>query len=57
MQPPRGRVDVRNRAVPSHVERVRGRHGALGQSGKPGLGVQRLLLVHDEVRSLSVAIH
>jgi hypothetical protein len=57
VQPPRGRVDVRNRAVRSHVERFRGRHGALDQSGKPGLGVERLLLVHDEVRSLSEAIH
>src|SRR5437764_1357068 len=57
MQPPRVGVDLRHRAVPQDVERVRAIKRTLGQGGGPGLGVERLLLVHDEVRALSVATH
>ena len=55
---PRGRaIDLRHRGVPPHVEHVRGGQRTLGQGGEPGLGVERLLLVHDHVRALSVAAH
>ncbi len=50
-------IDLRHRAVPAHVERVGRRHRGLGQRGEPGLGVERLLLVDDHVRALSVATH
>ena len=43
--------------VPAHVERVRGGQRTLRQGGGPGLGVERLLLVHDQVAALSVATH
>jgi hypothetical protein len=56
-QPPRGGVELRHRAVRPHVERIHGRHGTLGQGGEPGLGVERLLLVDDQVRALAVATH
>src|SRR5205814_10018083 len=57
VQPPRGGVDLRNRGVPAHVERVRGGHRTLGQGGGPGLSVERLVLVHHQVRALSIATH
>ena len=57
LQVPRGRVDLRHRAVPAHVERVGGGQRALGQRRQTGLGIERLALVHDQVRALSVAIH
>src|SRR4051812_48918104 len=39
--------------MPAHVERVR--RGLLArESSKAGLGVERLLLVHDQVRALPV---
>jgi hypothetical protein len=38
-----------HRGLAPHIERVRGGHGPLGQGGQPGLGVQRLPLVHDQV--------
>jgi hypothetical protein len=56
-QAPGGGVDLRHVAVPAHVEGVGGGQCALGQRGEPGLGVERLLLVHDEVGALSVPIH
>jgi hypothetical protein len=56
-QAPAGRVDLRHRPVPADVERVRRRHRTLGQGGEPGLGVERLLSVDDQVGALSVASH
>jgi hypothetical protein len=54
-QSPRGGVDLRHRTVPTHVERVGGRQRTLGQDGARGLGVERLLLVHDQIGALAVA--
>ena len=56
-QPPRGRVDLRHRAMAPHVEGVCGGHRTLGQRGEPGLGVERLLPVNDHAGALSVATH
>jgi hypothetical protein len=56
-QPPRGRVDPRHRPVPAHVERVGAGQRTLGQRGEPGLGIERLVLVDDQVSALSVATH
>ena len=56
-QPPRGRVKLRNRPVPAHVERVRGGQRPFGQRRGPGLDVERLLLVDDHVGALAVAGH
>ena len=57
VQPPRLGIDLRHRAVPPYVEGVRGGQRTLGQRREPGLGVERLLRVHDEVRALSVGTH
>ena len=54
-QPPHGRVDLRHRAVRPHVERVAGGQRTLVEGSARGLGVERLVLVHDEVRALPVA--
>jgi hypothetical protein len=56
-QPPRGGVDLRHRTVPAHVERVCGGQRTLGQGGARRLCVERLLLVHDQIRALAVAAH
>ena len=56
-QSPRRGVDLRHRAVPAHIKRIRGSQRALHQRSEPGLSVERLLLVHDQVHTLSVATH
>jgi hypothetical protein len=50
-------VDLRDRPVAAHVERVVGGQRALGQGGRPRLGVERRLLVDDQLRPLSVVTH
>ena len=57
VQPPRGGVDLRHRSVPPHVKRVRGGQRTLRQRSEPSLGVERLLLVHDQIPALSIATH
>jgi hypothetical protein len=57
VQPPRGRIDLRHRAVPAHVERVGGGQRPLGQRGEPGLGIERLVFVDDQIRALAIATH
>ena len=56
-QPPALRLELRDRAVPADVERVGRGHGPFRQRREPGLGVERLLLVHDQVGALPVAAH
>ena len=56
-QPPSRRIDLRHLAVAAHVERVRGGHRRLGQGGGAGLGVERIVLVHDQVGTLAVGSH
>jgi hypothetical protein len=56
-QPPRGGIDLWHGAVPPYVERVSGGQRTLGQRGEPGLGIERLVLVHDQIHALSVPTH
>jgi hypothetical protein len=46
-------ADVARGAARSQVRRRRGS----GQRGKPGLGIERLLFVHDQVGPFAVASH
>ena len=52
VQAPCGGVDLGYRAVAAHVEGVGRGDRTLGQRGEPGLGVERLALVHDEIERL-----
>jgi hypothetical protein len=54
-QAPRDRVDLRHGAVPTHVERVGRRQRTLRQRRPRALGVERIVLVHDQIRTLAVA--
>src|SRR5205823_505242 len=53
-QVPRRAITPRYRAVSAHIERVHGGQRPLGQGSEIRLGVERVLLVHDEICALSV---
>jgi hypothetical protein len=54
--PPIG-VEFRDLAVTAYVERIRRGHGPLAQRTQASLGVERLVLMHDQVIAFSVATH